>query len=144
MSISTEIADFITKATIDDFSTEYIETAKIAILDCMACLIAGSTEPIAQLLCDQAKHNGGNPHSSVFTKNFKTSSQEALKVSKMLKKKGIQSKVLTWRGKVPKKNIQNNARNMRYLLMSNYCEKNNIKYLITAHHLDDQIVNIRF
>ena len=33
----------------------------------------------------------------------KTSSQEALKVSKMLKKKGIQSKVLTWRGKVPKK-----------------------------------------
>tara|TARA_Y100001960_G_C14630513_1_gene805588 strand:+ start:88 stop:1155 length:1068 start_codon:yes stop_codon:yes gene_type:complete len=71
----------------------------------------------------------------------KTSSQEALKVSKMLKKKGIQSKVLTWRGKVPKKNIQNNARNMRYLLMSNYCEKNNIKYLITAHHLDDQIEN---
>ena len=72
MSISTEIADFITKATIDDFSTESIETAKIAILDCMACLIAGSTEPIAQLLCDQAKHNGGNPHSSVFTKNFKS------------------------------------------------------------------------
>ncbi len=77
MSISTEIANFITKATIDDFSTESIETAKIAFLDCIACLIAGSTEPIAQLLCDQAKHNGGNPHSSVFTKNFKTSSQEA-------------------------------------------------------------------
>ena len=67
MSISTEIAHFITKATIDDFSTESIETAKIAFLDCIACLIAGSTDPIAQLLCDQAKHNGGNPHSSVFT-----------------------------------------------------------------------------
>ena len=71
----------------------------------------------------------------------KTSSQEALKVSKILKKKGIQSNVLTWKGKVPKKNIQNNARNMRYLLMSNYCEKKNIEYLITAHHLDDQIEN---
>jgi len=71
----------------------------------------------------------------------KASSQEALKVRKILERKGIQSKVLVWKGKIPKKNIQNNARNMRYLLMSNYCRKKNIEYLITAHHLDDQIEN---
>jgi tRNA(Ile)-lysidine synthase len=71
----------------------------------------------------------------------KSSSQEALKVSKILKRKDIQSKVLTWKGKIPKKNIQNNARNMRYSLMSNYCKKQNIEYLTTAHHLDDQIEN---
>jgi len=71
----------------------------------------------------------------------KASSQEALKVTKILKKKNIQSKVLVWKGKIPKKNIQNNARNMRYLLMSNYCEKKNVEYLITAHHLDDQVEN---
>ena len=30
---------------------------------------------------------------------------------------------------------------MRYSLISNYCLKNKIKYLITAHHRDDQIEN---
>ena len=30
---------------------------------------------------------------------------------------------------------------MRYLLISNYCLKSKIKYLITAHHIDDQIEN---
>ena len=53
----------------------------------------------------------------------KSSSQEANKVSKMLKQKNIQSKILAWQGKVPKKNIQNDARNIRYSLMSNYCQK---------------------
>tara|TARA_B110000014_G_scaffold243044_1_gene213100 strand:- start:138 stop:1205 length:1068 start_codon:yes stop_codon:yes gene_type:complete len=71
----------------------------------------------------------------------KGSSQEATTVSKMLKRKGIKSKILVWKGKVPKKNIQNNARNMRYSLMSSYCQKEKVGYLITAHHLDDQIEN---
>ncbi len=71
----------------------------------------------------------------------KASSKEALKVSKILKKKGITSKVLVWKGKIPKRNIQNDARKMRYSLMSKYCERNKIEYLITAHHLDDQIEN---
>ena len=71
----------------------------------------------------------------------KESYKEALKVKGILKKKGIQSKVLHWKGKVPRSNIQRNARNMRYSLMSNYCLNKNIKYLITAHHIDDQIEN---
>jgi tRNA(Ile)-lysidine synthase len=71
----------------------------------------------------------------------KSSSQEANKVSKMLKQKNIQSKILAWQGKVPKKNIQNDARNIRYSLMSSYCQKKNVGYLITAHHLDDQVEN---
>lgn len=77
MSISTEIGNFINQSTLKDFPNEVIETAKIAILDCLACLMAGSSEPITQILCDQAIHNGGNPQSSVLTRNFKTSSQEA-------------------------------------------------------------------
>ena len=59
----------------------------------------------------------------------------------LLKKKKIQSKVLNWSGKIPKSNIQQNARNIRYHLISKYCSKNKIKYLVTAHHLDDQIEN---
>ena len=71
----------------------------------------------------------------------KESNDEALKVQEILKKKKIKSKILIWRGKIPKKNIQRNARDMRYSLISNYCLRKNIKYLITAHHLDDQIEN---
>ena len=71
----------------------------------------------------------------------KESCSEALKVKKILKSKKIESKLLKWKGKIPKSNIQLNARNIRFSLISNYCKKNNIKFLLTAHHKDDQIEN---
>ena len=71
----------------------------------------------------------------------KESSKEALKVKAILKKKKIQSKILSWQEKIPKNNIQRKARDMRYSLISNYCLNKDIKYLITAHHKDDQIEN---
>ena len=71
----------------------------------------------------------------------KESKREALRVKKMLEKKAIPSKVLNWKGKIPKSNIQQNARHMRYSLISKYCLSKKIKYLITAHHVDDQIEN---
>ena len=71
----------------------------------------------------------------------KESYKEALKVKDILKKRRIKSTILRWKGKIPKKNVQKNARDLRYLLISNYCSKKNIKYLTTAHHGDDQIEN---
>ena len=71
----------------------------------------------------------------------KESKSEALKVRGLLRKKGIKSVILKWDGKTPKSNIQKNARNIRYGLISRYCLKHKINYLITAHHLDDQIEN---
>ena len=71
----------------------------------------------------------------------KESLNEALKVKQILSKRKIPSKILSWKGKSPKSNIQKKARDIRYSLLSNYCLKNNIKYLITAHHGDDQIEN---
>ena len=71
----------------------------------------------------------------------KESYEEALKVKKILKKRNISSKILNWKGKVPKSNIQKVARDIRYSLISDYCLKKKIKYLITAHHGDDQIEN---
>ena len=71
----------------------------------------------------------------------KESHQESLQVKGILKTKKIESTILKWKGKIPKSNIQKNARNIRYNLISKYCLKNDIKYLITAHHLDDQIEN---
>ena len=71
----------------------------------------------------------------------KKSHQEALKVKAILRKRRILSKILSWKGKVPKSNIQKKARDIRYAMLSNYCLKNKVKYLITAHHGDDQIEN---
>jgi len=71
----------------------------------------------------------------------KKSHQEALKVKTILGKRRISSKILSWKGKVPKSNIQKKARDIRYTMLSNYCLKNKVKYLITAHHGDDQIEN---
>ena len=81
-------------------------------------------------------------HTLIVNHNLrKESFKESKKVKAILKKKGIESKILHWKKKVPKKNIQGNARNMRYSLISDYCIKKKVKYLITGHHLDDQVEN---
>ena len=71
----------------------------------------------------------------------KDSTKEAAKVKKMLKNKKIDSKIINWKGALPKSNIQKSARDIRYSLLSNYCQDNNIKYIVTGHHLDDQVEN---
>jgi tRNA(Ile)-lysidine synthase len=71
----------------------------------------------------------------------KESYKEAVTVKRILKKRKITSTILSWSGPIPKSNIQKNARDIRYSLISNYCKKKNIKYLVTAHHEDDQIEN---
>jgi len=85
---------------------------------------------------------GNKIHVLIVDHNLRRESyKEALKVKKILKGKKIQSKILRWKGNIPKKNIQKNARDLRYFLISNYCVRKNIKYLATAHHEDDQIEN---
>ena len=38
-----------------------------------------------------------------------------------------------------KRNIQNNARNIRYDLLKEYCAKKGISTILTAHNLEDQV-----
>ena len=71
----------------------------------------------------------------------KESYKEALQVKRILKNKKIESKILNWNGKIPKSNIQKQARDIRYSLIFNYCLKKKIHHLVTAHHRDDQIEN---
>jgi len=71
----------------------------------------------------------------------KQSGNEAQKVKKILTKHRIKSKILTWEGKVPKSNIQFNARNIRYFLLKKACNNLKIKYLVLAHHEGDLIEN---
>ncbi len=81
-------------------------------------------------------------HVLIVNHNLRSESKsEALQVREILNKNGIKSKILNWKGKIPKSNIQSKARNIRYSLISNYCLNKKINYLLTAHHMDDQIEN---
>ena len=71
----------------------------------------------------------------------KESSNEAKKIKNILKKIDIDAKILLWNGKKPSKNIQSIARDKRYSLLANECKKNNIKYLLLGHHLNDLFEN---
>ncbi len=71
----------------------------------------------------------------------KNSTEEANVVKNELTRINIKAKILTWTGEKPKSNIQELARIARYNLLTNYCKLNNIEYLLTAHHKDDQVEN---
>ncbi len=66
------------------------------------------------------------------------SSKEAKAVKSLLKKKKINLVVLNNKEKI-NKNIQRHAREVRYKLLLNFCNKNKIKFILTGHHRDDQI-----
>ncbi len=68
----------------------------------------------------------------------KNSSNEALVVKKLLKKQHLELTILKNKKKITK-NIQKNAREVRYDLLEKFCKKKNAKSIIVAHHQDDQV-----
>ena len=68
----------------------------------------------------------------------KGSNQEAKEVKKILKKKNIILKILL-NERIIKKNIQAEARNTRYDILTKYSKKKDVKVLLTAHNLEDQV-----
>ena len=68
----------------------------------------------------------------------KNSSKEALLVKKLLKKNQINLNIIKNK-KIIKKNIQGNAREVRYNLLSSFCKKKQINIILTAHNLEDQV-----
>ncbi len=71
----------------------------------------------------------------------KNSASEALKVKSILRPLKSKCKILVWRGKKPKNNLQSVARNKRYFLLNKQCKKDNVKNILLGHHLDDLYEN---
>ncbi|MBR2298997.1 MAG: tRNA lysidine(34) synthetase TilS [Alphaproteobacteria bacterium] len=67
-----------------------------------------------------------------------TSSKEAAFVHQIMRQNNIEHFTLVWQGEKPQTGIEEAARAARYDLLENWCQKNGIQYLITAHHLCDQ------
>ena len=81
MNITQHIADYVTGADIEDFPPDAIEAAKGAIMDCLACMLAGSREPLADILCRYIDAEGAAPVASVVGRGFKTTAANAALVN---------------------------------------------------------------
>ncbi len=68
----------------------------------------------------------------------KNSAQEAKQVKKLLKKNQISLNVILNKKKIIK-NIQGQARSVRYEMLLEYCKKKKINIILTAHNLEDQV-----
>ncbi len=68
----------------------------------------------------------------------KNSSQEAKSVKKLLKEKKINLNILK-NNKLIKRNIQSEARKIRYEILTNFCKRKKINMILTAHNLEDQV-----
>ena len=81
MSLTKRIAEYICTTGLEDFPPDAIDAAKAAITDCLGCALAGSREPLADVLCDYVTGLGGTPSATVIGRRFKTSSLEAALVN---------------------------------------------------------------
>ena len=68
----------------------------------------------------------------------KKSGEEAKEVKKLLKKHNLDLKILINKKKIDK-NIQGQARNVRYEMLTNYSIKKKTRFIITGHNLEDQV-----
>ena len=63
---------------------------------------------------------------------------EARRVAGWLRGRGMAATILTWEGGVPTRNVQAEARRIRYTLISEWCRANGVPVVAVAHHRDDQ------
>ena len=107
-----------------------------------ALAVSGGADSLSLLvLAAEAKQKNKHWDFSVLTVNhgFRAAAvQETRYVSKLAKAMGLPCKILTHKGAIPEKDIQSTARDIRYGLMFEWCVKNKVTYLLTAHHLEDQ------
>ena len=81
MNLTERIAEYIANTGLEDFPPDAIDAAKAAITDCLGCALAGSREPLADVLCDYVTSLGGMPQATVIGRGFKTTSLEAALVN---------------------------------------------------------------
>ena len=81
MNITERIGEYVTSADIEDFPPDAIEAAKAAIMDCLACMLAGSRESLSDILCRYVGAESAAPAASVVGRGFRTSAANAALVN---------------------------------------------------------------
>ena len=78
VEVTKKIAEYVVNTGLEDFPPEAIFAAKAAIIDCLGCALAGSKEPLADILVSYLTDLGGKPAATVIGRGFKTSAPENL------------------------------------------------------------------
>ena len=137
-----KILSQLNKKKIFKIYNEFLSSIKVK--EDLAVAVSGGPDSLALAYltkCYSLKNKIKVKYYIVNHKLRKEASLEAEIVKKILKKIDIQCTILNWNGKKPSKNIQAIARDKRYSLLANECKKNNIKYLLIGHHLNDLFEN---
>ena len=87
--------------------------------------------------CYSIKNSVNFKYALVDHKLRKDSSLEAKKVVQILKKIGINCKILVWKGRKPNSNIQKIARNNRYRLLVKECNRFDAKTILLGHQMNE-------
>ena len=106
----------------------------------IALAVSGGSDSMAllRLVAQWAK---GSPKISVLTVDHglrPEAAAETAKVAAWCYGLAVDHHTLRWEGVKPKTGLQAKARTARYDLMSNWCEANRVKFLLTGHTQDDQ------
>ena len=105
-----------------------------------ALAVSGGADSLA-LLALAAKVTNPNWRFSVLTVNHglrAAAAKETRYVAKLARAHGLKVKTLDWQGAAPTRDIQAAAREIRYQLMTDWCQQKSCTALVVAHHLEDQ------
>ena len=92
------------------------------------CLLYWLHEVGADIVCLHVNHKL-RPEADTETEYVKT----------VCKQLNVKCEIFYWEEDKPEKGLEAAAREARYKMMTDFCHKNNIEYLLTAHQSDDQI-----
>ena len=77
MDVTAKIAQFVVNAKYENVPPKAVETAKIAVRDCLGVALAGSREEDAKICAEIARHENAKEETSVIGQGFKTSALNA-------------------------------------------------------------------
>ncbi len=107
----------------------------------LAVAVSGGPDSLALcLLADRwaRRHDGAIVGLTVDHGLRPEATGEARQTGAWLRERGIEHRILTWRGPKPSTRIQAAARDARYRLIGNWCRGADVLHVLLAHHRDDQ------
>ena len=72
MGTTEKLISYIVSTDFSALPEAAVQTAKMAILDCLGCILSGSAEPASRLLTEAVKDWGGHPQAAVIGAGFRT------------------------------------------------------------------------
>ena len=81
MDITRGVGEYVDGIGVEDFPPDAVEAAKGAVMDCLACTLAGSLEDLADILCRHVAGESAAATATVVGRGFKTSAANAALVN---------------------------------------------------------------